>query len=209
MTEVKRAFNDVIEDGCLDELLETTRKICNHKLRTNNVKLPTYVGEEDVVQDAMIKVFRAYKRFDPTKASANTYFTRIIDNTIVDHVRHSQVQNSVQDISSSSDSYGANIIKLVTGSGKFLDDSGENDLPRGIKDMAVRDRIQSSSKEEQLFTELMLDLKEMLTERELKIFNLRYAGYTHEEIAKKIGVSRPTVAKDWLRVRKIVLELIY
>ena len=58
----------------------------------------------------------------------------------------------------------------------------END-PRGIKDSS-RDRT-CSSKEEQLFTELMLNLKEMLTERELKIFNLRYAGYTHEEIAKR------------------------
>lgn len=196
----------VAEDN-LDELLEATRKLCNHKITVHSVQLPTYVDREDVMQDAMLKVFRAYERFDSTKASANTYFTRIIENTIIDHIRHSQTQYSVNDVSGVSDAYGTRILELIDGNG--LQRRKREGESTAVNDTRVKDLIYGSSLEEQLLMELMLDLDKMLNERELQIFNLRYEGYTHEEIAEKIGVSRPTVAKDWVRVRKIVLGLIY
>ena len=205
--EAKRTFNNMVAENELDELLEATRKLCNHKISVQNIKLPTYIDREDVMQDAMLKVFRAYERFDPTKASANTYFTRIVENTIIDHIRHSQTQHTVNDISGVSDAYGTGILRIVDGNGVQVKKRGMEST--ALNDTRVKDLIHGSSLEEQLLTELMLDLDEMLTERELQIFSLRYEGYTHEEIAEKIGVSRPTVAKDWVRVRKIVLDLIY
>lgn len=208
MKETKRTFNDMVAEDSLDELLEATRKLCNHKLYVKDIQLPTYIDREDVMQDAMIKVFKAYKKFDPTKASANTYFTRIIENTVIDHVRHSQVYSSVQETTYE---YGHEVVNIATGMITVATGFGAeaSNPPRAVfKEEKLKDLILASSMEGQLFTELMMDLKDALTEREKQIFRLRYAGYTHAEIAEKLGVSRPTVAKDWLRIRELILGLI-
>jgi len=208
--EERRTFNDMVADDSLDELLEATRKLCNHKLHTKNVKLPTYIGREDVMQDAMIKVFQAYRKFDPSKASANTYFTRVIDRVIIDHVRHSRGQSSVQGTSAASDEFGANVVDFITGNISVDSDERANAFGKNsnASEQAQVTTIGGYHKEG-LSIELEIDLERLLTERETKVFKLRHAGYTHAEIAEKLKVSRPTVAKDWLQVRKVLSELLY
>lgn len=205
--EERRTFNDMVAEDSLDELLEATRKICNHKLYIKKVKLPVYIGREDVVQDAMIKVFQAYRKFDPSKASANTYFTRVIDRVIIDHIRHSKGQLSVQGTSASSDVYVANVVDHITGNVSIDYDEGIAASGKSFNVLEQAATIGGYHKDS-LSVELRLDLEKLLTEREVKIFKLRHAGYTHAEIAKKLGVSRPTVAKDWLQIRKVLSELL-
>lgn len=202
----QRGFNEIVKEKDLDALLEATHKLCNYKITVQNVKLPIYIDRKDVAQDAMLKVFKAYRRFDPTKASANTYFGRIIDNVIVDHVRNSWNQITGQGFSRSADEISAQAYEQLADISVVVDDF----YGRDKEDIAQQTiNVSSQCKADFLFSELLADLGDTLTKREKEIFILRYEGYTHEEIAKKLGVSRPTVAKDWRRVRKIILDWIY
>jgi RNA polymerase sigma factor (sigma-70 family) len=203
--EVKRTFNDMVAEENLDELLEATRKLCGYKIKSQNIQLPNYIGVEDVMQDAAIKVYKAYKRFDPKKASANTYFTRVIERVIIDHIRHSQTQLS--GMSSVEDVFDSKMMDACTGN-ISVEDKGLDELPKSHC-LDLDSMMMNEGEEDRLFSEILIDLGNELTKREKKIFVLRYIGYTHEEIAKKMNISRPTVAKDWGRVRKLVLNLIY
>lgn len=205
--EVKKTFNEMVAEDSLDELLEATRKLCNYKLQANNIKLPTYIGKEDVVQDAMIKVFKAYRKFDPSKSSANTYFTRIIDRVIIDHIRRSKSQLSLQWANASVDELGSTIIDLITGNISAIEDLEQvTRYTDTIKQAQIP--VNDNYREEHLIIDVQLDLKNILSDREAKIFKFKYEGYTLQEIADKLGVSRPTVAKDWLRVREVLMELL-
>lgn len=208
MEKVQRGFNEMVEDEALDELLEASRKLCNYKMYTQNIQLPIYVDKEDVAQDTMLKVLKAYKKFDPTKASANTYFSRVIDNAIIDHVRNSWNQITGQGFSSVANKLNSlTYNRLVNSLDNEENEQSFNTSTERIEQQI--NKISSKTKTDFLFSELLADLEYTLTEREKDIFILRYEGYTHEEIAKKLGVSRPTIAKDWRRVRKIVLDWIY
>lgn len=198
----------MVAEENLDELLEATRKLCNYKLQVNNIKLPTYIENEDVMQEVAIKVYQAYKKFDPSKASANTYFTRIIERVIIDFIRHRKHQLACQDSSSAMDKFGYNLIEVLSGNINVYNNERESTEGASTFNRLVDSVMKGNYTNENLFTELLIDLKNMLTERELKIFKLRYVGYTLEEIAEKLKVSRPTVARDWLRVRKVLMELL-
>lgn len=204
--EVKRTFNEMVAEDNLDELLEATRKLCRYKLQANNVKLPIHMGREDVMQDAMVKVFQAYRRFDPKKASANTYFTRIIDRVIIDHIRQSKSEPSIQGVNASVDRLGSNIINTITGNTSTATCREFSKNANMFKQAQII--ANNGYREEHLTIDIQLDLKKMLSEREIKIFKFKYEGYTLQEIADKLGVSRPTVAKDWSRVREILTELL-
>lgn len=204
----EKTFNDMVAEENLDELLEATRKLCNYKLQVNNIKLPTYIENEDVMQEVAIKVYQAYKKFDPSKASANTYFTRIIERAIIDFIRHRKHQLACQDSSSAMDKFGYNLIELLSGNINVYNNERESTDRAPTFNRLVDSVIKDNYTSENLFTELLIDLKNMLTERELKIFKFKYEGYTLQEIADKLGVSRPTVAKDWLQVREVLMELL-
>lgn len=205
--EVKKTFNEMVAEDSLDELLEATMKLCSYKLQVNNIKLPTYIGKEDVVQDAMIKVFKAYRKFDPSKSSANTYFTRIIDRVIIDHIRRAKSQPSLQWANASVDELGSTIIDLITGNISAIEDLEQvTRYTNTIKQAQIP--VNDNYREEHLIIDVQLDLKNILSDREAKIFKFKYEGYTLQEIADKLGVSRPTVAKDWLRVREVLMELL-
>lgn len=200
--EGQKTFNDIIKEENLDELMKAVRKICNHKLKANNIKLPVYLDKEDIIQDASYKVYCAYKKFDPSKASANTYFTRIIERVIIDYIRVSNKYSNqifAQNETPLSDDFASELYNVVTGN---LSSACFNDQ----KD--IQEFLKNNSGNDNFIVDLFTDLKELLSEREMQILKLRYAGYNHEEIAEKLGVSRPTIAKDWLRIRKIIIDLI-
>lgn len=208
MEIIQRGLNEIVKDEALDELLEASRKLCSYKMYARNVKLPVYVDKQDVEQDVMLKVFKAYKRFDPTKASADTYFNRVIDNAIIDHVRNSWNQITGQGFSSTADKVNIQIYEQLanTYADEHIEDFNKRSSERIEQQTAS---ISSKTETDFLFSELLSDLEDTLTAREKQIFVLRYEGYTHEEIAEKLNVSRPTVAKDWRRIRKIILDWIY
>lgn len=208
MEIIQRGLNEIMKDEALDELLEVSRKLCNYKMYARNVKLPVYVDKQDVEQDVMLKVFKAYKRFDPTKASADTYFNRVIDNAIIDHVRNSWNQITGQGFSSTADKDNIQTYEQLanTCADESIEDFNKRSIERIEQQIAS---ISCKTETDFLFSELLSDLEDTLTAREKQIFVLRYEGYTHEEIAEKLNVSRPTVAKDWRRIRKIILDWIY
>lgn len=208
MEIIQRGLNEIMKDEALDELLEASRKLCRYKMYARNVKLPVYVDKQDVEQDVMLKVFKAYKRFDPTKASADTYFNRVIDNAIVDHVRNSWNQITGQGFSSTADKVNIQTYEQLANT--YADEHIEGFNKRSSERIEQQTAsISSKTETDFLFSELLSDLEDTLTAREKQIFVLRYEGYTHEEIAEKLNVSRPTVAKDWRRIRKIILDWIY
>lgn len=203
--EGQKTFNDIIKEENLDELMKAVRKICNHKLKANNIKLPAYLDKEDIIQDASYKVYCAYKKFDPSKASANTYFTRIIERVIIDYIRISNKYSNqifAQNGTPLSDDLASELYNVVTGNLSF-DAASCISIQKDIQEF-----LKNNSGNDNFIVDLFTDLKELLSEREMQILKLRYAGYNHEEIAEKLGVSRPTIAKDWLRIRKIIIDLI-
>jgi RNA polymerase sigma factor (sigma-70 family) len=49
---------------------------------------------EDVLQEAFIKVFRSFDRFDPSRGVIEAWIRRIVVNTAVQHWRHQQRHNT-------------------------------------------------------------------------------------------------------------------
>lgn len=49
----------------------------------------------DVVQDAFVKIFRALPRYDPALAQLKTFLSRVTTNLVIDYLRHSNSQPSV------------------------------------------------------------------------------------------------------------------
>ena len=48
-------------------------------------KAPAYA--DDIAQDAVLAVWKALDSYDPTKASFSTWFSRIVDRTLANHLR--------------------------------------------------------------------------------------------------------------------------
>jgi len=188
--EKQKGFNEIVEDKDMDELMKATKRVCNYKLYSQNVKLPPYLDKDDVIQDAMFKVFKAMDRFDSNKANAYTYITRIIDNVIIDYIRKSK--NDWLETTELLDHYQ---------SSKVTSTLTEQD----ILDM---NRPSKEYNKDFLSSELIMDLNRSLTYSEKQIFSLRYQGYTHQEIATKLKMSRPSVAKKWRKIRKVILNWI-
>lgn len=195
-----KSFNEAVTEGDVDELLKVTQKICYYKLQKRNVKMPTFISKEDVVQDCMIKVYQALDKFDSSKASANTYFTRIIERVIIDSIRYYQAKERLKD------EYNDFVIDTYCGNISSSSESDRDSLINLNDDMLMQKVTDYDWDEDLLFRDVLNNLSDMLSERERKILILRYNGYTHQEVADILGLSRATIAKEWRRVRKLVLE---
>jgi RNA polymerase sporulation-specific sigma factor len=70
------------------------------------------------------------------------------------------------------------------------------------------DYIQENNSEEYYETELYGSLKEKLNEEEMKIIDMKVEGYTYQEIASSLGVSKQGVYRRVVYIKNIIKDII-
>jgi len=199
MSSVQKSFNKAINTNDLEALLDTAKKVCSYNIKTRNIQLPPFMDREDIIQEVLFKVYKAFDKFDNSKSSANTYFNRVIDRVIIDCIRkvstmQKYVSNSALDYTSNE--YLDNVL--------YADQSNEKST---LVQKYCNNTLNTSTGVVEV-KELLIDLQNVLTDRQRSILKLRYSGYTFHDIAKKLGVSCPTVQNDWKLIKQQVKLLI-
>lgn len=187
----KKSFNEAVEMNDLELLFRSTKKVCSSVINIKRYKLPNHLDIEDITQEAVIKLLKALDSFDSTKSTANTFCNRVINNLIIDYVRSAVVESKKVD----------NSVGITSGDENFeLGCTGDRST------IIPQDNDTNS---EYHMVELLASITKTLTDRQRELFMLRQEGYTMEEIAKKLSISRRTAQTDWSRVSQVLLDLIY
>jgi RNA polymerase sporulation-specific sigma factor len=154
-----------------EEFLKEAMEICKIKLK----KIPylSDTDKEDAAQVAIIKVDRAMGTFDSSKGKAITYFSRVIDNAIHAYTRY-LINHSP-------------LINALEISDEFDEDS------EGYRVSVCDDTTTYSVSD----TIIDFMLNSGLTEKEKKIFDMRYKGFDFVEIAKYFGCSKARISQIW------------
>lgn len=145
--------------------------------RVHGMRLAGTDGE-DVVQEALIKVYRYLPKYDSSKAKVSTYLDRIITSAIRDCLKKAGARSNLQVV---------NAIPLAIFEG--VDDT-QVTYEAGAEDLGYEN------------AELMMDIMDHLglTEREKEIFRLRVSGYEFKEIAQVFNISRGRMSQIWSNI---------
>lgn len=154
-----------------EEFLKEAMEICKIKLK--KISYLSDTDKEDAAQVAIIKVDRAMSTFDSSKGKAITYFSRVIDNAIHAYTR-----------------YLINHSPLINA----LEISDEFDEDNEGYRVSVCDDITTYN-----VSDMVIDFMSNsgLTDREKKIFHMRYRGFDFVEIANHLGCSKARVSQIW------------
>lgn len=133
----------------------------------------TYETAAEVSNDAFIKIFRSFNKFEYQKASNPemllfAWMRRIVINTSIDHLRVSQAQKRYQPVTE-------------------LQEAHEPEM---------------SNADEKLLYKELIELIRKLSPSYRVVFNMYVIdGYTHQEIAKALGISVGTSKSNLARAR--------
>jgi RNA polymerase sigma factor (sigma-70 family) len=133
----------------------------------------TYEIAAEVSNDAFIKIFRSFNKFEYQKASNPemllfAWMRRIVINTSIDHLRVSQAQKRYQPVTE-------------------LQEAHEPEMPNA---------------DEKLLYKELIELIRKLSPSYRVVFNMYVIdGYTHQEIAKALGISVGTSKSNLARAR--------
>lgn len=137
-------------------------------------KLPTYLGDEDLVQVGRIALWRSAKRYDPDKGKFSTYAYKAIY-----HLMLKELSKRKSEVS--------------------LNTTVEGDEECELQDL-IPD-LKSTLEGTELRFELE-DFYKTLTPRRQEIIKRKADGQTHYEIAKAMGYSYEWVYKEMKKIRK-------
>ena len=131
-------------------------------------KLPTYLGDEDLIQVGRIALWRCAKRYDPDKGKFSTYAYKAIYHSMLKELskRKSEVSLNTP-----------------------IDDGDETEFQDTIADLR-----QSLDGAELKFE--LEDFYKTLTPRRQEVLKLKAKGQTRREIAQALGVSYDLVVKE-------------
>lgn len=179
------SFDELFALGEVDEILRMSEE--KVKIKTQGLRFAG-MGTEDVVQDALIKVYTALSDYDSSKARVSTFLDHVIDNSIRDTLRK------------------AGAIKNLV---------AVNAVPINSEDSTVRAEVRGFSvrKENGGFAfaglepgyeafEIMEDIMNHmdLTDRQKEAVQLYTAGYSLAEIANVFHVSRSRMSQIWSQI---------
>lgn len=178
-TTKKMGFDEILETGEIDLLIEKVQDVCAIKLR--NQVIPG-MEHDDIIQEVSLKVFRVMDGYDKETAKASTYFDNVISNMIKDCYRRAMSQKNL----------------ALCNAYEYSEATTSEDSDEPAKTVAV-----GSVDHDYEYTEYMIDIMENmgLTDREKEIFTLRCNGYEFQEIAEKFGVSKPRMTQLWSKIR--------
>ena len=154
-----------------EEFLKEAMSIC--KIKLNNIPYLSATDKEDATQVALMKVDLAMSTFDSSKGKAITYFSRVIDNAIHTYTRY-VIKHSP-------------LINALEISDEFDEDN------EGYK-VSVCDDTTTYE-----VSDLIIDFMSNsgLTEKEKRIFDMRYKGFDFVEIARYFGCSKARISQIW------------
>ena len=138
---------------------------------------PTYITDEDIVQVGMVGLCEAAKAWDEEKGIFSSFAVRAIYHAMCNEFRRRNKQKFTYSLDYN-----------------YADSEGET--------MSMGDILVGDSDVDWVDTE---GLYKSLTKKEQRIVAMKQAGLTHEEVAKKLGVSHQCVS-DHLRRAKLRLE---
>lgn len=139
----------------------------------------TIEESEDLVQEAYLRLLEY--RATAIVRDEKTFLARIVTNLTINHFRREQI------LPFASEPF-EELEKLAT----FADRS-----PTPERIIAARERLEE-----------IMDLLTSASRRTCRIFMDRRLGYTHEEIASRMGVSRRTVQKHLARAKSLLKLLL-
>lgn len=121
-------------------------------------------AQEDVVQEAFIKIWRSSRQFDPRRASARAWLLAVGHHTAVDHIRRLEARPKPLEPQKDEAEEAFDL------PGDGLDEEGHLDRIR------LRDALRHLSPEERQVVEV-----------------LYYQGYSHQEAARLLGIPLGTL----------------
>ncbi|GAA6758000.1 sigma-70 family RNA polymerase sigma factor [Thermus oshimai] len=126
-------------------------------------------AQEDVVQEAFVRVWKNARQFDPRRASARAWLLAVGHHTAVDHIRRLEARPKALEP-------------------QFEEADGEFDLPcDGLNEEGHLDRVR-----------IQRALKRLGPEERRVIVLLYYQGHSHQEAAELLGIPLGTL-KTWAR----------
>jgi len=151
--------------------------------RAKKYRLPGF-EPEDLVQDGLIGLLNAIRRYDATKGTMfSTFAYTCIDRSIISAVKRAMARG-----------------KIPAGQLVSIDDMGEGKLEEQLAALKENDpQILVEAKEADL--KLQYKLKSLLSALEYDVLILYLYGRSYTEIAAKLGINPKTVDNALQRVR--------
>lgn len=179
MSKMSKEFDELLALGEMEMFLEKVKQHTESKIRGKQL-----AGTEvdDVVQEVLIKVYQSVELFDSNKASAATYFDRIIDNKIRDCLRLMGTETNLAFVNSAS----------------IVDDRWYTN--NGASELTENEVVLAGDCSTYSCVEYIYDIVNNnmgLTEKEMQIFKLRAAGYNFVEIAHILGYTKARISQLW------------
>lgn len=170
-------MDQLLDLGEIDLFLGKAKEKCEKKLRGKSF---AGMEQDDVVQEVLIKVYRALTNYDRNKSKVSTYIDHVIENMVKDCFKKC---GSVKNLSNVN---ALEIEDSYTGEYEELE-KVKYSVHLGTDDLNFMER------------EFLLDIEysEKLSPRERQVFLLHYKGYAKIEIAHKLGLTKARISQIW------------
>lgn len=163
-------MDEVFAMGAMDQFLKAAKKVCESKVRGKKFNC---MEEDDVVQEILIRVYKSVEKYDPEKASASTFFSRVMDTELLSYYRKSNAEKN----------------KSLANAAQITDYYEEG------TDAVEAECDPTEYSVSEFYIDFMYNIG--LTDKEKHVFKMRYEGFDYTEIADSLGVSKPYVSQLW------------
>lgn len=174
LQSVSVGLDELYAMGEVEELLAKVKKKCEIKLKGKRF---AGMEHEDVIQEVLIKTYKALDKYDKSLAKVNTFVNSIIDNMIKDCYKATMSGKNLA------------VVNAIDIAGSVQSEEGEEGacLQIGVEDRGFEN------------CEVLMDIMDNmgLDDRERQVFRLRSAGYEYKEIAAIVGMSKSRVQQIW------------
>lgn len=158
------------------ELFNTNINLAYFTLRKY---FPWYADDEDVKQICLIGLWKACTKFDPNKGyTFSTFAVEVIRRSMLNFLRSEKKRKRIQ--------YTDSVVYY---------DGEEVDLIESIPDKYAGETSLDFCFEE---------LSEKLNDKETRVLQMKIKGYNQVEIAKRLNISQPTVARYLRQIKSKV-----
>jgi RNA polymerase sigma factor (sigma-70 family) len=145
------------------------------------------IEKEDVMQEGMIKLLKAFKYYDSSKSSPETFISRVIDNKIKDVFKAAASKKNWV-------TYSAIHIESAQEINDYEEETLEFQLPdeeKGFEDV--------------IFLESLNKIK--WTKKEREVINYLLKGYQKKEIAQKLKLTSASISQTCTKIKnKLIAE---
>ncbi|WP_145052630.1 sigma-70 family RNA polymerase sigma factor [Paenibacillus xylanexedens] len=181
------SFDELFALGEVDEILRKSEE--KVKIKTQHMRFAG-IGKDDVVQEALIKVYTALNSYDSSKSRVSTFLDHVIDNSIRDTLRKVGSERNLRTVNALSLSTNGTVENMDPQEVGLL----ASELSAGTR-LAV---VEPGYGTFEIMEDIMHNLD--LTDRQKEVIRLYTSGYSLKEIAEIFHVSRSRMSQIWSRI---------